>query len=168
MPLTMYQASAPVFLQGLKALSGVLDKTAAHVEARKIEPSAILAARLYPDMLTFTRQVQIACDFAKGATSRLAGQEVPAWDDNEASFEDLKARVARTIAHIESIGAEAIEGSEERDIELVRRGETTVHKGQAYLLQQAMPNFYFHLTTAYDIARHNGVEIGKRDFLGTA
>lgn len=168
MPLSMYDASAPVFLQGLKALSGVLEKTAAHVEARKIEPAAILQARLYPDMLAFTRQVQIACDFAKGATSRLAGQEVPAWDDNEASFDDLKARVARTIAHIESISADAIEGSEDRDIALVRRGETTTHKGQGYLLQQAMPNFYFHLTTAYDIARHNGVEIGKRDFLGTA
>jgi len=168
MTLSMYQASAPVFLQGLKALSGVLDKTAAHVEARKIEPSAILQARLFPDMLALTRQVQIACDFAKGATSRLAGQEVPAWEDDEASFDDLKARVARTIAHVEGFGAADIDGSEDRDIALTRRGETTVHKGQAYLLQQAMPNFYFHLTTAYAIARHNGVEIGKRDFLGTA
>lgn len=166
MTLTLHQASAPVFIQGLTGLAGALDKAAAYVEARKIEPAALLQARLYPDMFPFARQVQIAGDFAKGAVARLAGLEPPAYDDADPTFETLKARVAATIAYLRGFEAAQIDGAEDRDITLVRRGETSVVKGQPYLLEQAMPNFYFHLTTAYAILRHNGVEIGKRDFLG--
>jgi uncharacterized protein len=168
MSLSMSKASAAVFLQILKGLDGVLRKASAHAEANKIEPAALLQARLYPDMFPLTRQVQICCDFAKGAAGRLAGDDFPTFEDNETSFEDLQSRVARTIAYIESLEAAAIDGSEDRDIALVRRGETTVHKGEAYLLHQALPNFYFHAVTAYDILRHNGVPVGKRDFLGSA
>ena len=168
MTISMYQASVPVFLQGLKGLGAVLDKAAAHAAERGFDPSALLQARLYPDMFPLTRQVQIAADFAKGAAGRLAGDDFPAWPDDETSFEALKARVEKTIAYLETLPANRIDGSEDRDITLVRRGETSVVKGQAYLLEQAMPNFYFHITTAYAILRHNGVEIGKKDFLGTA
>ncbi|MBC6981885.1 DUF1993 family protein [Caulobacter sp. 17J80-11] len=168
MSLSMHQASAPVFIQGLKGLAGVLDKAAAHAAARNIEPAVLLQSRLFPDMFPLTRQVQIAADFAKGCVARLAGQEPPAYEDNEASFDELKARIAKTVAFLESIPAADVDGSEERDITLVRRGQTSVVKGQTYLLMQAMPNFYFHCTTAYAILRHNGVEIGKKDFLGVA
>lgn len=167
MTLSMYQASVPVFIQGLTGLGGVLDKAAGHVAERKIDPAALLQARLYPDMFPLTRQVQIATDFAKGGAARLADVEFPAYEDSETSFEDLKARVEKTMAFLRTLEASAVDGSEERDIALVRRGETTIVKGQAYLLEQAMPNFYFHLTTAYAILRHNGVEVGKRNFLGT-
>jgi len=166
MQLSMYQASAPVFIQGLTGLVTVLDKAAAHVEARKIDPAALLQARLYPDMFPFARQVQIATDFAKGAVARLAGVEPTPYEDVETSFAELKARVEATIAYLRSFEPAQVDGSEDRDITLVRRGETSIVKGRPYLLQQAMPNFYFHLTTAYAILRHNGVELGKRDFLG--
>jgi hypothetical protein len=168
MPLSMSQASATVFLQGLKGLSGVLEKAAAHAEARKIDPAALLQARLYPDMLSMTRQVQIACDFAKGAVARLAGADMPTFEDTETSFAELKARVDKTMAYIAGIDAKAIDGSEDKDITLVRRGETFTFKGQPYLLEQALPNFWFHVTTAYAILRHNGVEVGKKDFLAAA
>lgn len=168
MTLSMYQASVPVFIQGLTGLGGVIDKAAAHAAERKIDPAALLQARLYPDMFPFARQVQIATDFAKGGAARLAGVEFPAYEDSETSFEELKARVDKTIAFIRTLDAAQIDGSEERDISLVRRGETSIVKGQTYLLEQAMPNFYFHITTAYAIQRHNGVEVGKRVFLGAA
>ena len=168
MTLSMYQASVPVFIQGLTGLGGVIDKAAAHAAERKIDPAALLQARLYPDMFPFARQVQIATDFAKGGAARLAGVEFPAYEDSETSFEELKARVDKTIAFLRTLEAAQIDGSEDRDISLVRRGETSIVKGQAYLLEQAMPNFYFHITTAYAIQRHNGVEVGKRVFLGAA
>ena len=168
MTLSMSQASAPVFLQGLKGLAGVLDKAAAHVEAKKIDANALLQARLYPDMLTMTRQVQIACDFAKGAVARLASADMPTFEDTETSFAELKARVDKTIAYISGVDPKAVDGSEDKDISLVRRGETFVFKGQPYLLEQALPNFWFHVTTAYAILRHNGVEVGKKDFLAVA
>jgi hypothetical protein len=168
MSLSMYQASAPVFIQGLTGLRCVLDKAADHAEQRKIEPAALLQARLYPDMFPLVRQVQIAGDFAKGAVSRLAGAQPPAYEDTESSFDELKARVDRTLAYLRGFEAAQIDGSEERDITLVRRGETSVVKGRPYLLEQALPNFFFHLATAYAILRHNGVELGKRDFLGAA
>jgi hypothetical protein len=168
MPLSMSQASAPVFLQGLRGLSGVLNKAAAHAEAKKIDQNAYLQARLYPDMLPMTRQVQIACDFAKGAVSRLAGVDMPTYEDTELSFAELKARIDKTMAYIAAVDPKAIDGSEDRDIVLVRRGESFTFKGQPYLLEQALPNFWFHVTTAYAILRHNGVEIGKKDFLATA
>ena len=167
MTLSMSDAASPVFLQGLKGLKGVLVKAAAHAETRKIDPAALLQARLYPDMFSLTRQVQIACDFAKGAAARLAGVEPPAFEDVETGFDDLLARIDRTCAFIEGLDRAAITGSEDRDVVLVRRGESQTFKGQAYLLHQALPNFWFHVTTAYAILRHNGVEVGKRDFIGT-
>ncbi len=168
MTLSMYQASVPVFIQGLTGLGGVIDKAAAHAAERKIDPAALLQARLYPDMFPFARQVQIATDFAKGGAARLAGVEFPTYEDSETTFEELRARVDKTIAFLRTLEAAQIDGSEDRDISLVRRGETSIVKGQAYLLEQAMPNFYFHITTAYAIQRHNGVEVGKRVFLGAA
>jgi hypothetical protein len=160
------KTSRDLFLQGLNGLSGVLDKAAAHVEAQKLDPQALLTARLYPDMFPLTRQVQIACDFAKGAAGRLAGAELPAYADDETSFEALKARIAKTAAFVAGLDAAAIDGTEDREIALTRRGETTTHRAEDYLLQQALPNFYFHCTTAYAILRHNGVVLGKRDFIG--
>ena len=160
------KTSRDLFLQGLNGLSGVLDKAAAHVEAHKLDPQALLTARLYPDMFPLLRQVQIACDFAKGAAGRLASDDFPSFEDNEVSFDDLNPRVAKTVAYLQGLKSEAIDGNEDREISLTRRGETTVHRAEDYLLKQALPNFYFHCTTAYAILRHNGVVIGKRDFIG--
>ena len=168
MSFSMYDASAPVFARGLKALSGVLAKAQAHVEAKKIDEAAFLQSRLYPDMFALTRQVQIATDMAKGCVARLAGVDIPAYEDTEVSFADLRARLAKTIAFIEGLPAASIEGTEDKDINLVRGGVTTTVKGKAYLLEQATPNFYFHTTMTYALLRKGGVEIGKKDFLGTA
>ncbi|HWE45061.1 MAG TPA: DUF1993 domain-containing protein [Caulobacteraceae bacterium] len=165
MTLSMSQASASVFVLGLSGLKGVLAKARAHAQTKGFDAQALLQARLYPDMFPLTRQVQIAADFAKGCTARLSGAEPPTWEDKEATFEELEDRVERTIAFIKAIDPKTIDGSEGRDISLTRRGETTVVKGQTYLLDQALPNFWFHVTTAYAILRHNGVEVGKRDFL---
>ena len=167
MTITIHQASVPVFVQGLKGLKGVLTKAIAHVEAKKLDPDALLKARLFPDMFPLLRQVQIATDFAKGCSARLAGEEVPAWDDTETTFEDLIARIERAVAYVEGLDPAAFENAEDRDITLTRRGETSVVKGLAYLQTQAQPNFFFHLTTAYAILRKNGVEVGKRDYLGS-
>lgn len=168
MTISLYQVSAPVFIQGLKGLAGVVDKASAHVAAKNLDPNALLQARLFPDMFNFTRQIQIACDFPKGAMARLSGQDAPAWDDTEVTFDDLKARIQKTIAYVEAIDPASVDGQEDREIILVRRGVESVVKAQPYLLEQAMPNFYFHISTAYAILRHNGVEIGKKNFLGTA
>jgi len=166
MQISMYQAAAPVFAQGLRALVGILNKANAHCAARKIVPSALIQARLYPDMLPFNRQIHLCTDFAKGCTARLAGVDLTVFADTETSFSELIARVEKTLAIVEGFSAAQIDGSEDKDITLVRRGESSIVKGRTYLLEQAMPNFYFHLTTAFDILRHNGVEIGKKDFLG--
>lgn len=168
MPLSMHQASVPVFIRALKGLSTVLTKAALHADAKGFDPAALLQARLYPDMFPLTRQVQICTDFAKGAVARLAGEDPPAWADDEVTFDDLIARVEKAAAYIASLAVERIDGSEDREITLVRRGQSSVVTGQSYLLDQAMPNFYFHLTTAYAILRHNGVEVGKKDYLGAA
>ena len=168
MSISIHQASAPVFIQGLKGLKGVLTKAATHVETKGWDPEALLKARLYPDMFPLIRQVQIATDFAKGCCARLAGEEVPAWDDVETNFAELIARIDRAIAYVEGLDPTTFDGAEDCDITLTRRGETSVVKGLAYFQGQAMPNFFFHITTAYAILRHNGVEVGKRDFLGTA
>ena len=166
MQITMYQASAPRFVHMLKNLSSMLDKAQAHAEARKIDPAALTTFRLYPDMFPFSRQVQVACDVAKGVAARLAGVEVPKHEDTEQTFPELKARIAKTIAFIETIRPEQIDGSEEKDI-VVKLGKQEYRfKGMQYLLNWAYPNFYFHVTTAYNILRHNGVELGKRDFVG--
>ena len=166
MTLSMYQASAPRFVNTLNNLSLILDKAQVHAEARKIEPAALIAYRLYPDMFPMTRQVQIACDAAKGAVARLAGVEVPKHEDTEQTFAELKARIAKTIAFIKSIKPGQIDGSEDREIALKIGGQDMKFKGTQYLLGFAYPNFYFHVTTAYNILRHNGVEIGKRDYIG--
>ena len=162
----MYQASAPRFANMLKNLSALLDKAQAHCEAKKIEPAALTAFRLYPDMFPLTRQVQIACDTAKGAVARLAGLEVPKHEDTEQNFAELKARIAKTIAFIDSVKPAQIDGSEGTEIVLKLRSGEVKLTGMQYLLAHAYPNFYFHAATAYGILRHNGVEIGKRDFLG--
>lgn len=165
MQLTMQQTVQITFSQGLKALDGILDKAIAFAEAKKIEPSVLLNARLAPDMFAFTRQVQIACDFAKATPARLTGVENPKFEDNETSFPELKARIAKTLAFLNSIDKAKYDGCENRDISVPTRVETLEFKGLPYLIGFALPNFYFHMATAYDILRHNGVELGKRDFL---
>ena len=166
MPLSMFDASVPALLQGLKGLKTVLAKAEAHAEAKKIDPAALLQARLYPDMFSLVRQVQIATDFAKGAAGRLAGSELPVFDDVETSFAELQARVAKAATFIDGLSPAAFEGSETREISLKRRGETVTFPGKDYLLSQALPNFWFHVTTAYAILRHNGVELSKSDYMG--
>lgn len=166
MTISMYQASAPRFTNILSNLSALLDKAEAHCAAKKIEPAALTTFRLFPDMFAFTRQVQIACDTAKGAVARLAGVDIPKHEDTEQSFADLKARIAKTLDFIESLKPERIDGSEEKEIVLAMRSGERRFKGMQYLLGFAYPNFYFHVTTAYNILRHNGVEIGKTDFIG--
>ncbi|HMH19574.1 MAG TPA: DUF1993 family protein [Burkholderiales bacterium] len=166
MNISMYQASTPRFANILKNLSGILDKAQAHAEAKKIEPSVLLNSRLYPDMFALARQVQIACDSAKGAVARLAGVEVPKHEDTEQTFAELKARIAKTIAFVESLKPAQIDGSEEKNIHLKLGSREVDWKGMQYLLGHALPNFYFHVVTAYDILRHNGVEVGKRDYIG--
>lgn len=167
MTISMYQASAPRFANTLKNLSAILDKAQAHADARKIDPKVLTAARLYPDMFPMLRQVQSACDTAKGAVARLAGVEIPVHEDTEQTLEELKARIAKTIAFINTIKPAQVDGSEEREVVLKFRSGEVKFKGMQYLLGHALPNFYFHVTTAYDILRHNGVEIGKRDYIGT-
>jgi uncharacterized protein len=163
----MYSMSVPVFAKTLGNLSAILDKAAAHAEAKKIDPSVLLAARLYPDMFPLTKQVQVACDFAKGTVARLAGEEPPKYDDNETTIEALKARIARTVDYVQGFQAARFAGAEERDVQMKIRDQTLNFKGLPYLAHMALPNFFFHATTAYDILRHNGVELGKRDFIGS-
>jgi hypothetical protein len=164
----MYSASIPVLVRMLGNLSAILDKAAAHAEAKKIDPQVFLSARLAPDMFALTRQVQIAGDMAKGCAARLAGLEVPSYEDSETSFPELKERIAKTVAFMQSIRPEQLDGSDERTIVLKMRSGELTFNGHDYLLGFVLPNFYFHVTTAYDILRHNGVEIGKMDFLGGA
>jgi hypothetical protein len=166
MTISMYEASVPVFSARLKSLSKVLSLAEQNAADRKIDPQVFLTARLAPDMFALTRQVQIATDHAKGAPSRLAGREVPKYEDNEASFADLQARIAKTVDHLATFSAADLNGSEERTIELRLGGREVSMPGLQYLLNAAMPNFYFHVTTAYDILRHNGVPLGKAVFLG--
>lgn len=166
MTISMYQASVPVFVRMLKNLDAILDKGKAHAEARKIAANVLPASRLIADMFPLSRQVQIACDHAKGAVARLAGVDIPKHEDNEQTFEELQARIAKTVAFVETFTAAQIDGSEERDIVYPTSSRGDLHfKGVDYLLGFALPNFYFHVVTAYDILRANGVEIGKRDFL---
>jgi hypothetical protein len=162
----MHEASAPVFRQGLAALSAILDKAAAQCAERKIDPAVLLADRLAPDMFPLTRQVQLACDFAKNTLSRLAGREPPRFEDVETTVPELQERIARTLALIETVPAGEVDGSQGRTITLTMGGQTMTFEGQPYLLHFALPNFFFHLTAAYAILRHNGIQIGKRDFMG--
>ena len=166
MNISMYQASTPRLVNTLKNLSAILDKAQAHADARKIEPSVLTNARLFPDMFPLKRQVQIACDNAKGAVARLAGMEIPKHDDTEETIAELQARIAKTIAYVETIKPAQVDGSEDRNIHLKLGTREVDWKGMQYLLGFALPNFYFHVVTAYDILRHCGVEVGKRDFIG--
>ena len=168
MTLSMYQASIPVFKQLLGGLSAVLAKAEAHASAKKIDPNALLQARLYPDMFPLLRQVQVTCDFAKSVSARLAGVEVPSFEDQEASFADLQSRIAKTLAFINSLTAAQMAGSETRQI--VTQAGTPKEKifmGESYLLNYGLPHFFFHTNTAYAVLRHNGVEVGKKDYIGT-
>ena len=166
MNISMYQASAPRFVNILKNLSAILDKAQAYADARMVDPTVLASCRLYPDMLPMARQVQIASDTAKGAVARLAGIDVPKYEDTEQTLAELKARIAKTIEFIGTIKPAQIDGSEDREITLKLGGKDVKFNGLQYLLGFAHPNFYFHVTTAYDILRHNGVEIGKSDYIG--
>mgnify|MGYP001554932468 FL=1 len=166
----LYTGSVPVFKKMLAAFDAILTKTEKHIADRKIEPAAFLDARLFPDMFTFVRQVQIACDFAKSVPARLAGVDVPSYEDNEKSFEDLHARIAKTLKFIDGIDAAKFAGSEGRRI-VLRPGtprERTFEGGEQYLFAYGIPQFFFHVTTAYALLRHNGVDLGKKDFMGEA
>jgi hypothetical protein len=166
MTISMFDASIPVFVHGLNNLAGVLRKGAAHALAKKVDPAVYLGMRLAPDMFPLLKQVQIACDLAKGPAARLAGVERPTHEDVEHSFEDLIARIDKTIAFLQSITPEQLEGAEERSVSLTLRGNDVSFRGQPYLLYFALPNFYFHLTTSYALLRHAGVELGKADYVG--
>ncbi|MCL4745510.1 MAG: DUF1993 family protein [Burkholderiaceae bacterium] len=168
MTTSLHLICTTVFNQSLGALGAILTKAQAHATARKIDPDALLHARLYPDMFALMRQVQIACDFAKGVSARLAGVEVPVFEDGEKTFADLQARVARTLAFIATLTPQQFEGSEMREI-VTQAGSPREKRflGQSYLLNYGLPQFYFHVTTAYALLRHNGVELGKKDFIGS-
>jgi len=166
MKATAHALSIDIFTSALTNLSGLLDKGATHAAARKFDPGVLVAARLAPDMFPLSRQVQIACDLAKNSAARLAGQEPPRFEDNEKTIDELRARIARTLDYLKSIPPSALEGSETRDIKVPAGERSFEFKGLAFIQHWAIPNVFFHVTTAYNILRHNGVDIGKRDFLG--
>lgn len=167
MTISMFQAAVPPSLQMMGALHGILAKAAAHCETRKIDPAVLLGSRLFPDMFAFARQVQIAADFAKGGCARLADVPPPVFEDTEASFAELQDRLDRTSAFIRTLTPAQIDGTEDREIRIKVAGRPMQFLGQPYLLHFVLPNLHFHATAAYDILRHNGVEIGKRDFIGS-
>ena len=167
MTISMYLASVPRLVNALNNLSHVLDKAQAHIEAKKLDPKTLLEFRLYPDMLSMTRQVQIASDTAKGLVARLAGLDNPVHEDNEQSIAELQARLAKTVTFMQSVSAAQIDGTEDKAIVIKRGDKETHYKGMQFLLGHALPNVYFHSSMTYAILRHNGVEIGKRDYLGT-
>jgi hypothetical protein len=167
MTISMYQASVAVFIKMLTNLKGILQKAVAHAQAKKIDERALLDARLFPDMFAFTRQVQIATSLAIGGGARLAGLEPPSFEDNEQSFAELVSRVDRSLDYLRTLTAAQVDGSEGREIVRPIRGEPKRFTGLGYLLQFILPNFYFHVTTAYDLLRHNGIDLGKQDFIGT-
>ncbi|MEO9125463.1 MAG: DUF1993 domain-containing protein [Microcoleus sp.] len=165
MTISMYQASVPSLIRSLNNLAVILEKGATHAEAKKIE-DVLIASRLYPDMLPLSKQVQIASDIARRGVARLAGLEAPAMADDETTFAELIDRIHNTIAYLNTLTPAQIDGSEEKEIVLPMGKESMNFKGMPYLLFFVLPNVYFHVTTAYDILRHNGVELGKMDFLG--
>lgn len=166
MTISMHSTSIATYTHMLGNLSHFLDKAQAFIDSRKIDPTAILNFRLYPDMLPFTRQVQIACDSAKNGVARIAGIEAPKFDDNEASIADLKTRVQKTVDFLNSVPADKLDGTEDKEITFpVGKDKTRTMKGEAYLKHWSFPNFFFHMTIAYAILRHNGVELGKQDYL---
>jgi hypothetical protein len=169
MAMSMYAASVPVFQHMLRNLIHILEKAEANAQSRKFDPSVLTTARLAPDMLPFTRQILIACDAAKLGIARISGVESPKFEDNEASFADLRGRIQKTLDYLGTVPAQALDGTEDRDITFpVGRENTRTMKAQAYLTTWVLPNFFFHLTTAYVILRHNGVDLGKSDYLAGA
>ena len=168
MTLSMYQASVPTFIRVLTNLSEILKKGVAYAEAKKIDPPVLLNSRLFPNMFTLTRQVQIVTDMTKGCAARLAGQEPPSYEDKESSFPELLARVDKTIAFLKTFTPAQIDGTEEKSITLKIGGHSLSFQGQPYLLGYVLPNMYFHTTTAYNILRHSGVELAKKDYLGNS
>ena len=168
MTISMHQAAVPTIIRALRSLIGVLEKGAAHAAARKIDESVLMQSRLFPDMFPLVKQVQIASDISKGGCARLAQVDPPSFEDKEASFAELVERLRKTIAFLETLEAGQIDGSEARTVTWKTRTETKSMQGQPYLLTHVLPNVFFHATTAYNILRHNGVELGKQDFLGRA
>jgi hypothetical protein len=166
MSLSMHQAGIPTVTRALNNLIGVLEKGAAHCEAKKIDPAVMIASRLYPDMFPLAKQVQVATDIAKNGCSRLAAVEPPKYEDNEATFADLVERLKKTVAYLESLKAETIDAAEGRTIKWTQQGKDMEQVGKDYLFKRVLPNVFFHCSAAYNILRHNGVEIGKADFLG--
>ena len=166
MTISMYQASVPVFIRMLNNLIGILEKAVAHADDKKIAPKVLLDSRLYPDMFPLSRQVQIASDTAKGGAARLAGMEPPKYEDNETTFPELIERLRKTVAFLNTLKPEQIDGSEKRAVTLKIRDDTFTYEGLAFLLNRVLPNLYFHVSAAYAILRHDGVEIGKKDYLG--
>jgi hypothetical protein len=167
MKISVPALSVDIFIPVLSNLSAILEKSTALATAKKFDSSVLVASRLAPDMLPLARQVQIACDTAKKGAARLAGLEAPPFEDNEKTIEELRTRIAKTIDYLKTIPASAFEGAEERDIKVPAGERTLDFKGLGYLQRWILPNLFFHVTTAYNILRHNGVEIGKRDFLGS-
>ncbi|MDB5896630.1 MAG: hypothetical protein JWP41_232 [Ramlibacter sp.] len=168
MTISLYSASVPVFQHMLKNLSYILEKAEAYATARKIDPVALTTFRLAPDMLPFTRQVLIACDAAKNGTARVSGVEAPKFEDNEATFADLRARIQKTQDYLATVPASAVDGKEDAEFTFPVGPNTRTMNGQAYLTTWVLPNFFFHITTAYAILRHNGVDVGKADYLAGA
>lgn len=166
MSISMYQASVPRFINMLGNLSAILDKAQTHVDARKLDETALTGFRLFPDMLPMARQVMIVTDTAKGLAARLAGVDIPVYEDTEKTLAELKARIAKTIAYLQTFKPAQIDGTEDKEIVIKRGDKETRYTGMQFMLGHAVPNFYFHVTTTYAILRHNGVEIGKRDYLG--
>jgi uncharacterized protein len=166
--MSIHANTVGVFVHNMKALGSILAKAEKHCEDRKIDKAVLLGMRLAPDMFNLTRQVQLVTDFAKGCGARLSVQSIPSYADDEATFEGLQARLAKCVAFLNGLDAAAFAGAETRDVTVKIAGKDTAMSGQAYVNSYALPHFYFHMTTAYNILRHNGVELGKRDFLGQA
>jgi hypothetical protein len=166
MAISMYQASVPTFIHAFANLAAILKKGAAYAEEKKFEPSVLINARLAPDMFALSRQVQIATDVVKGGIARLAGVEIPSFPDNEATFDELQQRLEKTVSFLKTIQASQIDGSQAREINIKAGPNELKFNGQDYLLKFVIPNLYFHVTAAYAILRHNGVDVGKMDFLG--
>lgn len=162
----MFEASVPVFARSLNNLAAILEKAAAHAEAKKIDPAALINFRLYPDMLPLLKQIQIASDSAKGGVARLAGEEPPKYEDNETTFADLVTRLRKTVAYLQTIKPAQVDGSEDKTVSWKTQTATRTMQGLPYLVSHVTPNVYFHVTTAYAILRHCGIEIGKPDYLG--
>jgi uncharacterized protein len=166
MPISMHSASVPVFVRMLGNMLSWLDKAEAHAVARKFDAGVYLTSRLAPDMLPFAKQIQIACDAAKFAVARLAGTESPKFEDTETTLAELRERIRKTVAYVQSVPAASIDGTEDKDVVVPRRDGPMTLKGELYLKHWALPNFYFHVTTVYALLRHNGVDLGKGDYLG--